>query len=82
MDGRLELQNSHHWRHHPRHLDEFTNILEKINKENKTICIMGDYNIDILKHEEHNETQNFLDMIYENNLIPLITKPTRLTCYS
>ena len=34
--------------------NEFTNILEKINKENKTIYIMGDYNIDILKHKEHN----------------------------
>ena len=45
--------------------NEFTNILEKNNKENKTIYIMGDYNIDTLKHEEHNETQNFLDMIYE-----------------
>ena len=43
---------------------------------------MGDYNIDILKHEEHNETQHFLDIIDENNLIPLITKPTPLTCYS
>ena len=38
--------------------------------------------MDIWKHEEHNKTHNFLDIIDENNLIPLITKPTRLTCYS
>ena len=40
--------------------NEFTNILEKINKENKTIYIMGDYNIDILKHEEHMRLKIFL----------------------
>ena len=62
--------------------NEFTDILEKINKENKAIYITGDYDIGILKHEEHNETQKFLDIIYENTLIPLITKPPRLTCYS
>ena len=40
--------------------NEFIDILEKLNNENKTIHIMGDYNIDILKNEKHNETQIFL----------------------
>ena len=38
---------------------------------------MGDYNLDLLKCSEHEYTQEFLDIMYSNNLIPTITKPTR-----
>ena len=43
----------------------------------KTIFVYGDLNIDLLKHESHNSTRNFLDMTY--SLGPLIDKPTRIT---
>ena len=61
--------------------NEFTNTLETINKENKTLYSMGDYNIDVLKHEEQIKTNIFVDIIYENNLIPLITRRTQLTLF-
>ena len=39
---------------------------------------MGDYNLDLLlKCAEHEYTQEFLDIMYGNNLIPTITKSTR-----
>ena len=38
---------------------------------------MGDYNLDLLKCSEHEYTQEFLDIMYSNNLIPTATKPTR-----
>ena len=52
-------------------------ILQKITKENKFIYLMGDYNLDLLKCAEHEYTQEFLDIMYANNLISTITKPTR-----
>ena len=56
---------------------ELSDILQKITKENKFIYLMGDYNLDLLKCAEHEYTQEFLDTMYANNLIPTITKPTR-----
>ena len=35
-------------------------------------------NINFLKFNEHTQTEDFLDMIYANNILPIITKPTRL----
>ena len=36
-------------------------------------------NINFLKFNEHAQTEEFLDMLYANNILPIITKPTRLT---
>ena len=38
---------------------------------------MGDYNINLLNHDTHPLTGDFLNMIYTNGFIPLITRPTR-----
>ena len=43
------------------------------------IYILGDFNIDLLKYSEHLLSEEYLpNMLYSNNLLPLITKPTRL----
>ena len=36
-------------------------------------------NINFLKFNEHTQTEEFLDMLYANNILLIITKPTRLT---
>ena len=54
-----------------------TTIIDKVNKEKKICYFMGDYNIDLLKHESHPQTSEFLDIMYSNNFIPVITRPTR-----
>ena len=36
-------------------------------------------NINFLKFNEHTQTEEFLDMLYANNILPIITTPTRLT---
>ena len=41
--------------------------------------IMGDYNIDLLKHELHQPTEKVLEAMYSNSLLPMILKPTRET---
>ena len=62
-------------------ITEFSNamhsILDKI--ASRPCYIMGDYNLDLLKHEIHHPTENFLDIMYANYLVPLINRPTRIT---
>ena len=41
--------------------------------------ICGDFNIDLLKCESHNTTQNFVDIIFGAGFYLLITKPSRIT---
>ena len=52
-------------------------MMTKVKNENKTCCIMGDFNINLLNHNIHAGTSHFLDVMYSNNLFPLITRPTR-----
>ena len=56
--------------------------MHTIKHENKNVVIMGDFNIDLLKFEMHNKTNFYIDNIFSNAYIPLITKPTRLTPHS
>ena len=64
-------------------LNSFTQQLEsnitKINAENKRCIIMGDLNIDGSKISTNEHVKNFADSLLENNYIPLITSPTRIT---
>ena len=43
---------------------------------------MGDFNIDLIKHDSHLSTNEFLDIMYANSFIPLINRPTRVTSTS
>ena len=62
-------------------ITEFSNtihsILDKV--ASKHCYIMGDYNLDLLKHEIHQPIENFLDIMYANYFIPLINRPTGIT---
>ena len=58
---------------------EIEKIFDVLHKENKTIYIMGDYNISLLNSHTHNPTGSFLDTMYSHMLYPLITRPTRVT---
>ena len=39
-------------------------------------------NIDFLKYSTHTKTEEYQDMLYSNNFLPLITKPTRLSSHT
>ena len=43
---------------------------------------MGDMNVDLLKFESHNKTNDYLDNIFTRGCVPMITKPTRVTMSS
>jgi hypothetical protein len=43
---------------------------------------MGDFNLDLLNYEHHTTTQEFLDALFSHMIIPLISRPTRVTAHS
>ena len=48
-----------------------------IKQERKLANIMGDYNTNLLNHDTHAPTAAFLNMMYSNGFIPLITRPAK-----
>ena len=60
-------------------LEIFKYQMNKINNM-KCECIIGlDHNLDLLKQSRHPKTQEFLECILDQNLLPTITKPTRIS---
>ena len=51
-------------------------LLQKFSKEDKTIMLMGDFNIDLLKQDHNTESASFLDSLYTNFLLPYISTPS------
>ena len=57
-------------------------LLENISKEQKSIFLLGDFNVNLLNYNEHNPTNEFLDSLASNSFIPLILQLTRITSHS
>ena len=57
-------------------------LLDKISKEQKQIFLLGDFNINLLNYNEHQPTNEFLDSLASNSIIPYILLPRRLTIHS
>ena len=51
-------------------------LLENISKEQ--IFLIGDFNVNLLNYDEHNQTNELLDSPASNSFIPLIIQPTRI----
>ena len=57
-------------------------LITRISKENKKCYIMADWNIDLMKHQSHDKTGEFLDIMFSRSFFPLISRPTRITSNS
>ena len=66
----------------PLFLEKFDQILSNISKNNKHCYIMGDYNIDMFRLNEHSPTQEFVESLFSHMFSPLINRPTRITAHS
>ena len=42
--------------------NDLNNLLDKIAKENKSVFLLGDFNVDFLKSDKHAPTTKFLDL--------------------
>ena len=58
--------------------DRLTDIMTVIEKEHRICYVMGDFNIDFLRADDHKSTGVLCDVLYSYNVFPLITKPTRV----
>ena len=56
----------------------FDETVERFSTSNKTIYLMGDFNINFLSSETCKYAQNFLLSLQSVNLLPTIDKPTRV----
>ena len=57
-------------------------FLENISKEQKSMFLLGDFNVNLLNYNEHNQANEFLDSLASNSFAPLILQPTRITRHS
>ena len=61
-------------------LKEYESHLNKLNKEKNSDVIIGmDHNLDFLKSNHHRQTKSFIEINLDQNYLPCITKPTRIT---
>ena len=54
-------------------------IIIKNKKTSKSLYIVGDLNLNALDYECNSKVKNFFNLIFQQGLIPVINKPTRIT---
>ena len=57
-------------------------LLENISKEQKSIFLLGDFNVNLLNYNEHNQKNEFLESLASNSFILLILLSNRITSHS
>ena len=57
-------------------------LLDHISKQQKQIFFLGDFNINLLNYNELQPTNEILDSLDSNSIIPYILRSTRLTSHS
>ena len=60
-------------------LTAYNKITKTLNKYNGNTILGMDHNLDFLKLDKHKATGEFLELNLDNNLLPCITRPTRIT---
>ena len=60
-------------------LEEFTPIINKLNKEKAIVILPGDYNLDLLQIQEREKIQEYYDLLVSNGMFANITLPTRFS---
>ena len=63
-------------------LNTFNETLGKISKENKICDLMGDFNLNLMNYQNHTVTGKFLDGLYSNAFVLMITCPRRITSHT
>ena len=59
--------------------DFLNKLLEKVSKEQKSVSLLGDFNINLLNYNDHPLTNEFLDSLASKSVILYILQPTRIT---
>ena len=56
-----------------------TELLHKLSSENKSVIFLGDFNVELMKYDNHHSTNEFLHSLSSHLLLPHITQSTRIT---
>ena len=59
--------------------NEYKELIVHMNSTGLPVIIGLDHNLDLLKHKNHNPTLRFVEKNLDLNMVPCITKPTRIT---
>ena len=59
--------------------EEYCVIISQIKKECQNVVIGLDHNMDFLKSNKHESTQDFINQNLELGMLPMVTRPTRIT---
>ena len=62
--------------------EHYQDMIRKLQTRNLPVIIGTDQNLDFLKINEHSNTNKFFDMNLDAGLVPMITRPTRITSTS
>ena len=60
-------------------ITEIIEVICKTNQEKRGLILGMDHNLDLLKCTEHKMMQKFLNCLLDNDMLPTITRPTRIT---
>ena len=50
-------------------IEYLESVLSKVDK-NKIVCVMGDFNINLLNYESHNDTNEFINSMVSHHMLP------------
>ena len=53
-------------------------LLHKLSSENKSIILLGEFNVDFMKYDNHPSANESLDSLSSHLFLPHIIKPTRI----
>ena len=62
--------------------NHISSILQIVQKENKLLLIMGDFNVSLVNYDSHPETNDFINLIVSHYLLLHILHPTSVTDHS
>ena len=57
-------------------------LLEKISKEQKSLYLLGHFNVNLLIYNNHTPANEFIDSLASNSVTPYVLQPTRITDHS
>ena len=63
-------------------MEYIESTLTKIDKNKYAVFLMGGFNIDLLKYESHNCTNDFINSLVSHSFLPYILQTTRVTDHS
>ena len=59
-------------------MDQLEIWLQRHDRRQNELVIMGDINLDLLNYHTHAPTSKYLDIMLSHSLLPVITRPTRI----